>query len=249
MRAFLKSIIHALPFPVTRNEAYDRQTRRIIGRDVRPGDVCIDIGAYEGEILKLMIDAAPDTRHYAFEPIPGQFDRLKASFGAQANIMPFALGNSTGGTTFHFVESNPTYSGLRRRQYKGEEQVRLIPVEVRRLDDIIPDDVRIRLIKIDVEGGELDVLRGGLETLRRSHPTLIFEHGIGGSDNYGATPEQLYDLLAGELGYHIGLMKDYLADPAKAALTRDAFRHQYYAKINCYFVAWTDNGKRRTANG
>ena len=249
MRAFLKSIIHVFPVPLTRNEAYDRQTRRIIEREVKGNDVCIDIGCFEGEILRQMIAAAPAARHYAFEPIPGQFERLKASFGAQAHILPYALGNATGETTFHFVESNPTYSGLRRRQYKGEEQVRLIPVEVRRLDDIIPVDVRIRLIKIDVEGGELDVLRGGLETLRRSHPTLIFEHGIGGSDNYGATPEQLYDLLAGELGYSLGLMKDYLANPLTAALTRDAFRHQYYAKLNCYFVAWTKDGERQKANG
>ena len=76
------------------------------------------------------------------------------------------------------------------------------------------------------------------ETLRRCHPILIFEHGLGGSDSYGTTPDQLYDLLADALGYRIGLMKMYLADKTRAALTRDAFRQQYYGKLNCYFVAW-----------
>jgi len=237
MRALLKKIVHWFPVPLTRNEAYDRQTLRILRQDVRPGDVCIDVGAYRGEILEAMLQAS-DARHFAFEPVPAQNAYLVEHYGDRATILPYALSQTAGDTSFHYVESNPTYSGIRRRQYKGEEQVKLIHVEVRRLDDVIPADTTIRLIKIDVEGGELDVLRGAISTLRRSHPILIFEHGLGGSDHYGATPEELYDLLADDLGYRIGLMKEYLADPSKAPLSRDAFRHQYYSKLNCYFVAW-----------
>lgn len=238
MRELLKWILHRLPVALTQNEAYDRQTRQILRQEVHPGDVCIDIGAFRGEILKDMIALSPAARHFAFEPVPAQFEILQATFGDRAVLLPFALGNASGETTFHFVASNPTYSGLRRREYKGEEEVRMIPVEVCRLDEVIPRDVSIRLIKIDVEGGELDVLRGGKETLRRCHPILIFEHGLGGSDHYGATPEDLYDLLVTELGYRIGVMKAYLRDKERAALPRDAFRHQYYARLNCYFIAW-----------
>jgi FkbM family methyltransferase len=50
------------------------------------------------------------------------------------------------------------------------------------LDEIIPIDVKVHLIKIDVEGNELDVLRGSKKILRRHHPKLIIEFVSGISD-------------------------------------------------------------------
>lgn len=47
-----------------------------------------------------------------------------------------------------------------------EEQIEKINVEVRRLDEVIPPSLPIRLIKIDVEGGELDVLKGANQVLK-----------------------------------------------------------------------------------
>jgi FkbM family methyltransferase len=86
-----------------------------------------------------MMKYAPRASHFAFEPIPQQFDLLKQKLGDKANIFTFCLGDDNSETTFAYVTSNPTYSGLKRREYKGEEKIIEIMVQVRRLDDVISD--------------------------------------------------------------------------------------------------------------
>ena len=59
-----------------------------------------------------------------------------------------------------------------------------------------------RLIKIDVEGAELGVLRGGERVLSRTRPVLIFEHVRETAALYGTTSDAVWDLLH-RLGYRI----------------------------------------------
>lgn len=236
MKALLKRIVRVWPWALTINERYDRQTKAVIRKVCKPDSICIDIGCYKGDILQVMMQYAPDAYHYAFEPIPQQFEYLKKTFGKQANIFPFALGNEDKVTTFHHVISNPTYSGLQKRQYKGQEDVLEITVQQKRLDDVIPPDKPIRLIKIDVEGGEYDVLKGAESTLQNWRPFIIFEHGIGGSDKYGVTPRDIYDFLT-PLGYKVALMKDFLAADYVTGFTLAEFENQYNKRLNCYFIA------------
>jgi hypothetical protein len=133
--------------------------------------------------------------------------------------------------------SNPTYSGLKQRKYKGEETISEIDVEVRKLDDVIHSDLPVSLIKIDVEGGENDVLQGAATVLKNWHPYLIFEHGIGGADKYGIRPGDVYDLLVNTHGYTICLMGDFLKDKNVKGFSRSAFEEQFWKGTNCYFLA------------
>lgn len=237
MRAFLKKIVHVWPWPLTLNERYDRQTRAVIRKVCKDDSVCIDVGCFKGDILTAMIEAAPAARHKGFEPVPQQYTFLKEHFSQQADIFPFALGDENKQTTFHHVVSNPTYSGLRQRQYKGEETISEIEVDVRKLDDVISGDTPITLIKIDVEGGEHDVLLGATAILKKWHPHIIFEHGIGGADKYGVKPGDVYDLLVGSLGYKVCLMGDYLKNDTAEGFTRTAFEEQFWKGTDCYFLA------------
>ena len=239
MKEVLKKVIRAWPWPLTTNEAYDRQTKAVIRKICKTDSICIDIGCYKGEILRVMMEYAPDAFHYAFEPIPQQFEYLKKTFGKKANIFPFALGKEDKVTSFQHVLSNPTYSGLQRRQYKGEEDILEISVQEKRLDDVIPPDKPIRLIKIDVEGGEFDVLKGGENVLQNWKPYLIFEHGIGGSDKYGVTPHDMYNYLT-SLGYNITLMKEFLKEPQVKGFSLQEFERQYNKRLNCYFLGIPD---------
>src|SRR5690606_23667035 len=101
-------------------------------------------------------------------------------------------------------------SGLIKRRYdRPNEEDCNITVKTDLLDRIIPVDMPIDLIKIDVEGGELLVLEGAKETIKRSKPVIIFEHGLGASDYYGAPPEQVFRLLDG-CGLKINTMERWL---------------------------------------
>lgn len=241
MRDLLKKIIRRWPWPLTLNERYDRQTRAVIQRVCQPDSTCIDAGCFKGDILQYMIDAAPAARHIGFEPVPAQFAWLQAHFSERADIFPYALGKENTSTIFHHVVSNPTYSGLQQRQYKGDEQIVEIRVEVKKLDDVVSPDRPIRLIKIDVEGGEYDVLRGATGILKKWHPILIFEHGIGAADQYGVTPGDVYDLLTNTLGYNICLMGSFLKNKTPEWFTKQSFEAEYWSGRNCYFMAISSN--------
>src|SRR5262249_26220258 len=55
---------------------------------------------------------------------------------------------------------------------------------------------KVRLIKIDVEGAELQVLAGSIKTLSRDKPIIVFEHGLGAAEYYNTRPEQVFELLS-----------------------------------------------------
>ena len=94
---------------------------------------------------------------------------------------------------FKFVESNPGYSGLKERKYdRPNEIVKDIVVKTDLLDEIIPSGEKIDFIKIDVEGAELQVLKGGMELIRRNKPVIIFEHGLGAADCYNTKPVDIF---------------------------------------------------------
>lgn len=229
----------APPMPTDLNTLYDLQTEAIMERVLDRRSTCIDIGCHEGAILDAMLRIAPEGTHYAFEPLPHLFAKLASKYAGVPNVRLFevALSEAPGEATFQHVVTNPAYSGLLRRQYaRHDEEIVEIPVTLARLDDLVPPDAPVRLVKIDVEGAELQVLRGGSATLARCRPYVVFEHGRGAADCYGTTPAQVFDLLAG-CGLRVSVMGDWLEAGGKRALARDAFAEQFETGRNYYFVA------------
>jgi hypothetical protein len=109
-----------------------------------------------------------------------------------------------------------------------------IRVKLARLDDLVPRDAPVRLVKVDVEGAEMGVFMGGLETLQRCKPYVVFEHGWGGSDFYGTRPEHVHGLFAG-LGMSVSTMADWLAGRPPLS-SREMARH-FDERIDYYYLA------------
>lgn len=113
--------------------------------------------------------------------------------------------------------------------------MRQIQVQVETLDRVVDPADRLAFIKIDVEGGELDVFRGGIETLRRSRPIIVFECGIGGLNLYAERPDDVYEVLVSVIGLRISLLGAWLSGSAE--LSRDEFVQKYERREEFYFIA------------
>jgi len=221
---------------LTRNIRYDILTNKILRRELIPAANCVDVGAHKGEILDLFLQFAPRGKHVAFEPIPAMANTLQSSHGNRVTIYPYALGSRTGKALFNYVVNDPAYSGLQQRSYKhANPEIEHIEVEVRKLDDVLANrSSKIDLIKIDVEGGELDVLRGAQSLLSSDHPVLIFEFGKGASEFYGTMPHHMMELLQ-SLNYAMWTLGGFWKK--SAPLTTAELEKIYTSGSDYYFVA------------
>ena len=217
-------------------DRYDFQTFDLLKR-VLPSDAnCIDVGAHTADILRKLVKYAPGGRHYAFEPIPWLYKDLQKNFGSKVTVMELALSDTRGEATFHAFPDRPAVSGLKQRQFPGEDYAMVkFDVKLETLDHIIPEDLPIHLIKIDVEGAELQVLRGGIRILKKYKPFVLFEFGLGGSELYGTTPEQMFEFLEA-CGLSVSTLEYYMK--GKAPFDKAEFVGQYEKKYNYFFIAY-----------
>lgn len=237
MKELLKKILYTLRIAITKNQKYDLQTLKVIKAVCKGNTNCIDIGCHRGDIMDLMLKYAPNGTHYGFEPLPHLYQFLKEKYThTRCTISDIALSNFSGSTSFNYVVSNPSYSGIKKRSYdRPNEQDKVITVKTELLDNFLPKNYKPDLIKIDVEGAEMQVLNGAANTIETARPIIIFEHGLGASDIYGTTPDMLFQFFE-EKKYCISLLKNWLNN--KQTFTLKEFEKQYYNRINHYFIAW-----------
>jgi FkbM family methyltransferase len=209
---------------------------RVLRQVLRHDSNCIEVGANAGDMLAEMVRLAPGGRHFAVEAIPGLADRLRQRI-PRVNVFNLAASDGAGETEFHHFAELAGFSGMRRCDVGvAEPRVEILRVKTETLDRLIPADVKIRLLKIDVEGAEVHVPRGARELLRRNRPVVIFEHGLGGTDLYGIGAEDAYDLLAGECGLGVARLEG--SSPRRAPLTREEFTRHYHDRVGYMLVAW-----------
>jgi len=217
------------------NARYDHETAEVMARILTSESNCLDIGAHAGSILRVMLHYAPHGRHVAFEPLPDFAAQLRSDF-PQVEVCEIALSDASGPRTFEYVVRSPGFSGLRRRSYeRPDEEVRTITVQTARLDDVVSAARPVALVKIDVEGAELQVLLGGVATLTRCKPFIIFEHGRGAADHYGTAPAQVYDLLVEQCNLRMNLMRRWLT--GERPISRSDFIGLYESGREFYYLA------------
>lgn len=236
VKNILRNLLNFFHLDVTKNLEYDRLTKKIIRKVILPNANTIDIGCHKGEILAYLIKKAPLGTHFAFEPIPDFYHQLKEKFANEATIYPYALSTENKQTTFHYVKNAPAYSGLNKRKYAIDNpDIEKIEVEVKRLDDIIPSETPIHFIKIDVEGGEFDVMLGGKELLKKNQPTILFECGLGATEYYQTKAKDIHLFLTEEIGLQVFTLNHWLEE--KAALTNEQFCQLFNDNTEYYFIA------------
>lgn len=219
------------------HQMYDCHTFLILKMVLAESSCCIDVGAHVGQVLREILAVAPRGRHYAFEPIPALYEGLcsNSDFG-DVQISDLALSDETGEATFFWVTNDPAYSGLKQRRYdRPDPEIVEIKVRKARLDDVIEKTQAIDLIKIDVEGGELPVLRGARRIIGENRPFIIFESGKGASDRYGTNGGALYDYLVAECGLEINTLDGFLT--GQGPLSRASLEKTFEKTDRYYFIA------------
>jgi len=237
-KAFLKNLLVKFQLPLTRNLRYDIYTKKIIRKVLRKNSSAIDIGCHKGEILDEILRFAPNGKHFAFEPLPHLFEFLKSKYeGKQIFLSSIALFDKKGTTGFNYVVNAPAFSGIRKREYNlPDARINQLTVETDLLDNIIPESQAIDFIKIDVEGAEFAVLQGGIKTIQRNKPVIIFEFGLGAADFYGSKPAECFSFLTGTCGLHVSTLQGFLND--ENCLDLQQFCDHFAKRTEYYFIAY-----------
>ena len=146
------------------------------------GNLIVDVGAADGRISEKFIEAFPDATVYAFEAIAAMFAELQerlagnksiiavhTGLGSEPKELPIHLSQRITSSSFFDIEKNIS------NQFFSEnlKDIGVESVNISTLDQEIPRDRHINILKMDVQGFELEVLRGGQNTLRRTAIVVV----------------------------------------------------------------------------
>ncbi len=133
-----------------------------------PDEVFVDCGAYDGDTIRGFLNFGSTFEGIvAFEADPFNYPKLveyaktlSESVQAKIQVLPFAVGFTNGPVSFTGLGNASSSIG------QGN-----LTVECRRMDDLF-NDIHPTFIKMDIEGGEMDALRGAETIIREARPIL-----------------------------------------------------------------------------
>ncbi len=204
---FVKSLFQNSP--ATMNDG--RVELAVVQPYLTAGTTIIDVGAHVGVFSRRFARLAPSCSIVAFEPqsLPRAVFTLAGFLRKSKNILvlPCALGAESGLIELNvpIKKKGSVAVGLAHIGNDGDLQERFVVkkevVLLSRLDDVLAKMSLgpISFIKIDVEGGELDVLRGAQNTLAVHCPALLCEID-GREERFGTSSTALFEFLS-ERGY------------------------------------------------
>jgi FkbM family methyltransferase len=172
--ALAKRVLSKTGFELRRTHPWYNDPYRWL-RDFAPKTV-LDIGANSGQFAHTLRELFPPAQIYSFEPLAEPFQQLIADFSGDTQFRGFnvALGNEDGRQVINRSSSSTSSSLLKmgkihREEYPYTAQHVTEEIAIRRLDGLV-DDGSIVLdgplfIKLDVQGYELEVIRGGKRTV------------------------------------------------------------------------------------
>ncbi len=178
--------------------SYEINETNFVSKIVKPGWVIIDAGANFGwYAVRFARLVQPDGKVHAFEPVPETHRELVANVNLNrcANLAAYniALG-SIQGTVSMFVPNIRFGAGAASQFLDGGKK---LVVPMLKLDDFLGQHqiAHIDFIKADIEGGELNLLRGAEEILAKCRPNILLEISDIHCARFGHTPQDVIQFL------------------------------------------------------
>jgi FkbM family methyltransferase len=207
---------HASPFKLSVSSTqyshgdFEPAETRLMTGVVQSGWTVVDVGANFGwHAIHLARHVGSAGRVFAFEPIPETFDELfenRRLNNCEHNleIVNAALGTMEGDVTFYLPSIHLGAGAASQHLDLGAK----VQVRMHSLDDFLEQRgvTRVDFIKADVEGGELNVLRGAERIIGRCRPAILVENVDVHCRRFGQSPSDLMTFLRthGYRGLYIG---------------------------------------------
>jgi FkbM family methyltransferase len=187
--------------------AYEASELAVLLAAAEGAEVVFDIGANVGwYTLHLARALGPAGRVYSFEPMPATFAALQRNvalngLGERVTLNQLGLAEEAGEAEFYVPEETGSVAASRRPLFQ-EQRNQAVRATLDTLDGFVARAgiERLDLVKCDIEGGELPMLRGGRATLERFRPVVFLEMLRKWSRAFGYHPNDILDLMGG-LGY------------------------------------------------
>lgn len=162
-------------------------------KEIKSDDVFYDIGADAGLYTVLVATKVPHERLISFEPNPLRRESLQRNLERNcvgATIRTEALGKKSGCAKLNYAVHTDETNDMAETGSDG------FSVEVNRADNLIPEEVPPpNVVKIDVEGAELSVLKGFGNILNDSSCRVIYIEVHDNISNFGGNKKDLISLL------------------------------------------------------
>jgi FkbM family methyltransferase len=193
---------------VVRQHDFEVAEQEFVRRFLRPGMTVLDVGAHNG-LYSVQASKAigKSGRVIAFEPSPRERGRLKwnlrVNFCGNVRIEPCAVGSREGTAELFVTLNDSTGCNSLRPPHEEAGPTRPLTVPLTTLDAYLARNGvgRVDFVKLDIEGGELEVLKGA-EALfsRRPRPVVMAEIATKRTQQWGYRSVEICTFLA-ERGY------------------------------------------------
>ncbi|MDY7012983.1 MAG: FkbM family methyltransferase [Cyanobacteriota bacterium] len=166
------------------SEPFEAQLQLIRNANKSEAIAILDLGANRGQTAIQYRAKFPNSEIYCFEPFPNSVAQLRKQFSddRRVHIIPKAVARSKGIARFYingFHETNslfPRPLSARRYYPKAAETQKVVEVETIDIDSFLKKNnmASVDIIKLDIQGGELDALRGAEAILKTGKISLIY---------------------------------------------------------------------------
>ncbi|HEY3402089.1 MAG TPA: FkbM family methyltransferase [Ohtaekwangia sp.] len=168
--------------------AYEPQTNWVLINNIKAGSVVVEAGANSGtETLLISRLVGEGGSVFAFEPVPHVLKKLKDNLSlnsiANVQVVPMALGETDGNISFYIQSPDHPNQGMGSKN-TVDSGLEKIDVQQKKIDTLHAEGVfnKLDFLKMDVQGAELDILKGALKTIEKYKPGIFLEAADGWSN-------------------------------------------------------------------